>query len=226
MKMPSSELIVMLTHNDQTVENAPDIFEQCQDAKANYWGFKGSGLPLADMKRLFSLMKSKGKQTFLEIVEYNEAACLEGAKMAVACQCDILMGTVFFDSVNNYCLEHNMKYMPFVGDVSEHPSILEGEIDKMVEDANTYIKKGAFGIDLLAYRYTGDQELLIKQIVKHVPAPVCVAGSINDYQRLAFIKEIKPWAFTIGGAFFENKFPGSFSSQIDTVCDYMASNVK
>ena len=28
-----SELIVMLTHNDLTVENAYEIFEQCQDTK-------------------------------------------------------------------------------------------------------------------------------------------------------------------------------------------------
>lgn len=50
--------------------------------------------------------------------------------------------------------------------------------------------------------------------------PVCVAGSINDYQRLSVIKEVEPWAFTIGGAFFENKFPGSFNEQINVVCDY------
>ena len=31
-----SELIVMLTHNDLTVENAYEIFEQCQDTKALY----------------------------------------------------------------------------------------------------------------------------------------------------------------------------------------------
>ena len=40
------------------------------------------------------------------------------------------------------------------------------------------------------------------------------------YQRLSVIKEVEPWAFTIGGAFFENKFPGSFNEQINVVCDY------
>ena len=220
MENNSPELIVMLTHNDRTVANAHDIFEQCQNSKAKFWGFKGSGLPIDKMKQLFAQMKKQGKETFLEIVEYTENECLIGAKMAVECGCDILMGTLFFDSVNAYCLENNLKYMPFVGEVSEHSSILEGTIEKMVSDAKTYIEKGAFGIDLLAYRYTGDQELLIKEVVANVAAPVCVAGSINDYQRLSVIKEVEPWAFTIGGAFFENKFPGSFNEQINVVCDY------
>lgn len=34
------ELIVMLTHNDLTVENAAEVFETCKNSKAEYWGFK------------------------------------------------------------------------------------------------------------------------------------------------------------------------------------------
>ena len=52
-------------------------------------------------------------------------------------------------------------------------------------------------------------------------APVCIAGSINSYQRLDEIKAADPWAFTIGGAFFENKFGGTFEEQINRVCKYM-----
>ena len=52
------ELIVMLTHNDFTVSNAEEIFEQCKDSKARYWGFKDHPLPLEKMKRLFARMKA------------------------------------------------------------------------------------------------------------------------------------------------------------------------
>lgn len=31
----NTNLIVMLTHNDKTVENAYQIFEQCKNSKAN-----------------------------------------------------------------------------------------------------------------------------------------------------------------------------------------------
>ncbi|MFR4177136.1 MAG: hypothetical protein ACLUQC_03945 [Lactococcus raffinolactis] len=62
MENNSPELIVMLTHNDRTVANAHDIFEQCQNSKAKFWGFKGSGLPIDKMKQLFAQMKKQGKE--------------------------------------------------------------------------------------------------------------------------------------------------------------------
>ena len=61
-------LIVMLTYNDMTVENAEEIFEKCKDTKAEFWGFKEAPLPLDRMKRLFARMKDCGKTTFLEVV--------------------------------------------------------------------------------------------------------------------------------------------------------------
>lgn len=215
------ELIVMLTHNDCTVENAKQIFEECKNSKAQFWGFKEKPLPLDQMKELYTYMKQCGKITFLEVVEYTETECLKGAKMAVECGCDILMGTIFFDSINEFCKKHNLKYMPFVGEITGRPSILEGSIEDMIDEANSYIEKGAYGIDLLGYRYTGDATKLNKMFVSHVNAPVCIAGSINSYQRLDELKDAAPWTFTIGGAFFENKFDGTFSEQINKVCDYM-----
>lgn len=215
------ELIVMLTHNDCTVENAKQIFEECKNSKAQFWGFKEKPLPLDQMKELYTYMKQCGKTTFLEVVEYTETECLKGAKMAVECGCDILMGTIFFDSINEFCKKHNLKYMPFVGEITGRPSILEGSIEDMIDEANSYIEKGAYGIDLLGYRYTGDATKLNKMFVSYVNAPVCIAGSINSYQRLDELKDAAPWTFTIGGAFFENKFDGTFSEQINKVCDYM-----
>lgn len=214
-------LIVMLTHNDKTVLDASEIFEQCKNSKAEFWGFKEKPLPLEEMKKLFAYMKKCGKTTFLEVVEYTEKECLEGAKMAVECGCDILMGTMFFDSINEFCKKNNLKYMPFVGKIVDRPSILNGTIEGMIEEANSYLKKGVYGFDLLGYRYTGDAVDLNKKFVSSVNAPVCIAGSVNSYKRLDELKDANPWAFTIGGAFFENKFDGTFSEQIDKVCDYM-----
>ena len=34
------ELIVMLTHNDLTLENAAEVFETYKNSKAEHWGFK------------------------------------------------------------------------------------------------------------------------------------------------------------------------------------------
>ncbi len=214
-------LIVMLTHNDRTVDNAYEIFESCKNSKADFWGFKEEPLPLSEMKKLYNYMKSCDKTTFLEVVAYTEEEGLKGAKMAVECGCDILMGTMFFNSINDYCKEHSLKYMPFVGQIENRPSVLKGSIQEMINEANVLLQKGVYGFDLLGYRYVGNAAALNKKFVSEVNAPVCIAGSINSYKRLDELKDANPWSFTIGGAFFENKFDGTFEEQINKVCDYM-----
>ncbi len=211
----------MLTHNDRTVENAYQIFEQCKASKVKFWGFKEKPLSLEESKQLYRYMKRHGKTTFLEVVAYTEKEGIEGAKMAAACGCDVLLGTKFFDSVNKICQEKGLKYMPFVGDVTGRPSILDGTAEEMIREARDYLAKGVYGLDLLGYRYTKDPVYLIKKFVSAVDAPVCVAGSINSCARLDEIKDAAPWTFTIGGAFFENKFGKTFSEQIDRVYAYM-----
>ena len=52
------ELIVMLTHHDQTVPNALDLFNQLKDAPATHWGFKDVGLPPEQMKQVVAAMKT------------------------------------------------------------------------------------------------------------------------------------------------------------------------
>ena len=216
-----TELCVMLTKNDMTVPDAAEIFEHCKDSAAAIWGFKEEPLSLPEMKSLYSRMRECGRQTVLEVVCYDEAGSLAGAKTAVECGCDYLMGTAFFDSVNDYCRDHGMKYCPFVGRLSGRPTVLDGDIDEMIDEARGYLAKGVYGIDLLGYRYTGDAEALIERFVAAVDAPVCVAGSVDSFARLDTLKRVQPWSFTIGGAFFDNKFGTDFAGQINTVCDYM-----
>lgn len=217
----SPELIVMLTHNDKTVQNAYAIFEQCKNCKARYWGFKEKGLSPKDMKKLYAYMKKCGKITVLEVVAYTEKECMNGAKMAAECGCDILMGTLFYDSVNDFCKAKNLKYMPFVGKVKNELSILDGTTEDIINEANLYIKKGVYGFDLLGYRYTGNANNLIEEFVAKVNAPICIAGSINSFERLDNVKNTKAWAFTIGSAFFENKFGGNFDEQVNRVYQYI-----
>lgn len=149
---------------------------------------------------------------------------MNGAKIAAECGVDILMGTLFYDSVNEFCKACRLKYMPFVGTVKGRPSVLYGTAEEMIDEANRCLKKGVFGFDLLGYRYTGDVNRLINEFVANVDAPVCVAGSIDNFAKLDEIKQTMAWAFTIGDAFFENKFNGSFDEQVATVYRYMREN--
>lgn len=215
-------LTVMLTYNDVTVNNAYEIFNECRDSVAEYWGFKEKSLPREQMKRLYAYMKDCGKKTILEVVAYDEQHSVEGALTAAECGCDFLMGTTFFDSVNKICAANGIKYLPYVGTITGRPSVLDGSTDDMIAEARACLEKGVFGIDLLGYRYNGDADKLIERFVNEVNAPVCIAGSINSYEKLDRIKEISPWSFTVGSAFFEKKFGNDFCRQINTVCDYVA----
>jgi hypothetical protein len=216
------ELVVMLTHNDKTVENAIEVFEGAKDSRAKFWGFKEAPLPVDTMKKLVAKMKDAGKTTFLEVVEYTEKECVDGAKIAVECGFDIMMGTVYFDSVRDLVKGAGIKYMPFVGKITGRPSVLDGTIDGMIAEANGLLSKGIDGFDLLGYRFTGDPVKLNYEFVKSVNANVCLAGSVQSYQRLDEVKSTGAWSFTIGGAFFENKFgDDGFGAQIDRVIDYM-----
>ena len=163
------------------------------------------------MSKLYAQMKACGKTTFLEVVAYSEEEGMAGAELAVSCGCDVLMGTSFSESISAYCREHQLKYMPFVGQVTGRPSVLSGSVESMVAEANKCLEKGAYGIDLLGYRYDGDAHEMIRQFLAKVNASVC--------------------AFTIGSAFFEGKFLDGqetkedymthFCEQINRVCDFM-----
>lgn len=219
----ASKLITMLTYNDETVKDALEVFNQCADLPCDFWGFKDIGLPLDQMKRLVNRMKEAGKTTFLEIVSLTEHECLAGAKVAVDCNFDYLMGTVFYNSVFKFLKDKPVKFLPFCGKVSGHPSIVEGTIEEAIEDGKKMEKIGVDGFDLLAYRYVGDAEQLAREFIQAIKLPVVVAGSINSFARLDKIKELDPWAFTIGSAFFAQKFvpDGSFDKQIEVVLNYL-----
>lgn len=217
------KLITMLTYNDETVKNAFEVFAQCADLPCELWGFKDVGLPKDQMKALVRHMKSSGKTTFLEVVSLSEQECMDGARLAVECGFDYLMGTVFYDSVFGFMKGQPIKFFPFCGKVHGHPSILDGTVQEIVADGRRMAALGVDGFDLLAYRYTGDAEAMTAEFLRQVKVPLVMAGSIDGFSRLDAVKGLNPWAFTIGSAFFDKKFVpgGSFREQMAAVLDYL-----
>ena len=218
-------LVVMLTHNDVTVKNAKEVFDSCKDLPVQHWGFKNVGLPKDEMKALVADMKAAGKTTFLEVVTYDEASCLEAAHTAIDCGFDILMGTVYYESVHTFLAEHNMEYSPFVGKVSGSPSILEGTNEEIIQNARDLMSKGIHAFDILAYRHVVDGEKLAREFCAAIDAKVCIAGSISSFARIDTMFDIGPWGFTMGSALFTKNFipDGSFRDNLKAVADYMAA---
>lgn len=220
----NAQIIIMLTHNDQTVKNALEVFEENKDLPIQFWGFKDVGLEKEKMLELIQAMKRAGKTTFLEVVSYSEEACMRGAKLAVEMGFDYLMGTVYYPSVFAYLKTQSIKFLPFCGHVSGSPSVLEGSFDEIIADANGLLDKGVDGIDLLAFRHA-DGAGLAEAYCQAIKKPVVIAGSINSFARIDFVNRINPWAFTMGSALFtENFVPGAgFYKNLEAVVNYMDS---
>ena len=217
------ELIVMLTHQDRTVQDALQLFERTQDYPITHWGFKDVGLSPKEMQRVVTAMKAAGKNTFLEVVSLSEEEGLSGARLAVDLGFDVLMGTVFFPSIGEYLKDKAIKYYPFPGHIPRHPSILDGTIEEIVAHACELESYGADGLDLLTYRYAGDAAHLLKKVVKATQVPIVSAGSIATFKRITEVWDSGAWGFTIGSAFFEKQFvpDGSFEENVLTVCNWL-----
>ena len=219
--MSNSNLIVMLTHNDVTVENAQALFAELKELPVNFWGFKDIGLDTGLMKELVAQMKAAGKTTFLEVVHYGEKECLEATELALECNVDYLTGTIFYDSILDRVRTEDIKYFPFFGHIHGHPVLLSGSVDEIVDHGKQLEEKGVDGLDLVAYRYEQSEKAgeLVERCRMELGIPLISAGSINSWERLDETDRCKIWAFTIGGAFFEKQFvpDGSFGEQIMAV---------
>lgn len=222
--MDIKHLIVMLTWNDVTVENAKEIFLEAKNAKATHWGFKVEGTTPESMRELILLMKEAGKKTYIEELAIDESTCVKSAKDCARCGVDHLLGTMYYDSVKNICDDAGIAYSPFVA--LDADTRLRAPIDEIIRKAKEAEEKGIWGINLSAFRYLGGDPVdLLKHLSNNISKQFTIAGSINSYERIDFLKNIpKLYGFTIGGAFFEHKFGDTFAGQINAVCDYLKCN--
>ncbi len=222
------KLILMFTLNDVTVPDSIDYFEQVKDLPIDYFGYKEIGLEPEKMKVLNNKIQKAGYQSFLEVVEYEEEAIMGPAKMAVDMGFDYLMGTVYFPSIWNI-IGKKIKYFPFCGKIYDRPSVLDGTIDEVAEDAKRIGTDGVDGFDLLAYRYINPLKVneLVKKVINTVRVPIVSAGSINSLERVEETIKQGVWGFTIGGAFFEKKFvpKGSYRENVIAVLKKLGKKV-
>lgn len=80
---------------------------------------------------------------------------------------------------------------------------LRAPIGQVVEAVTEAEAKGVDGINLSAFRYLGgDPEELLAAVSGTVEKPFSIAGSVNSFERIDYLKTLPMLgAFTIGGAF-------------------------
>jgi putative N-acetylmannosamine-6-phosphate epimerase len=215
----------MLTYDDVTRKDAIEVYEEIREISAlKFIGFKNIGLEMDEYKTLVKMMKKDERTIFLEVVSDSEEESVKSAKVGLELGVDCLIGTMkpYIDASMKFIKGKPIKFMPYIGDVVDHPCILRGTIKEMQNDAKQVEDKGVDGINLLAYRHqTINVEKLIKEVMKVMRTPLIVAGSIKTPEQVRKMVELNVWAFTIGGAIFDKKFvpEGSYKDNIKKVLE-------
>jgi hypothetical protein len=219
------EFIFMLTRNDQTVPDAMAVYDQVRDSDLRLIGFKDIGLPPAQLRALATAMRADGREVFLEVVSEHAEDELRSVSAALDIGVDWLLGGThcdaalsILDQVGPPGTKGRPKYCPFPGRIVGHPSVLTGTLDEITASARELTARpGVDGLDLLAYRWDGDVPALTRSVVQAAAAPVIAAGSVDSAQRINDLAAAGAWAFTIGGAIFDNRLPAQHTvrAQVD-----------
>lgn len=220
------DFILMLTSDDRTIADAPARLEQALEGGARHIGFKDVGLPLNELKGLADAIRSAGGRSYLEVVSLDAESELASARAAVTLDVDCLLGGTRADLVTDVIRDHPLRYYPFAGHITGHPSVLEGSIDEIATSARRLADlEHVHGIDLLAYRFSGNVADLMQLVCRSIKKPVIMAGSIDSEDRVLTAAASGAAGFTVGTAALHEAFPAEasgFSEQVRTILNITA----
>jgi hypothetical protein len=204
------EFIFMLTHDDVTVADAPDVLAGLRESGLRYVGFKDVGPPPAVLTEVTAAAHEAGMEVMLEVVSTAVEDELRSLRAARDIGVDWVLGGTHPEQGAAILAGADIRYCPFPGTVDGHPSILSGEIEAIAADAARLTAiDGVHGLDLLAYRHRdADPVALTRAVVEAADGPVIAAGSVASLEQISDLEAAGAWGFTIGGAIFERRLPG------------------
>jgi hypothetical protein len=208
-----AEFILMLTCDDRTIEHALELYREVCDTGIEYVGFKDIGLPFDQLRALSAAIREGGQKVMLEVVSEHKEAELRSAQAGVDIGIDYLLGGKHVEEVTAILAGTGIRYFPYPGRVTGHPSELRGSIDEIVASARQLVSMdGVHGLDLLAHRYDGDVGTLVRAVIQAVNVPVIAAGSIDSDEKIEHFEAAGVWGFTIGSAIFKGAYPAGGGS--------------
>ncbi len=206
-----TEFIFMLTHHDQTVTDALEVYEQLRPVEGlRHVGFKDVGATIEQLSALTAAIHADGRTVMLEVVSEAADAELRSIAAARTLGVDWILGGTHADEALAILAGSTARYCPFPGTIVGHPSLLRGTVESIAADAARLTAlDGVHGLDLLAYRFDGDVEAAVTATVAASTGPVIAAGSVDSPERIRRLAALGVWGYTIGGAIFEGRMPGA-----------------
>src|SRR3954447_8335693 len=178
------EFIFMLTRDDVTLPDAREVYASVAETGGRHVGCKDVGLPQDELAALMADIRSHGHETWLEVVSETEEATLGSARAAAEMRPDHLIGGTLIEPVQEILAGTGVKLWPYVGRIVGHPCLLRGSVEEIAADTRRAAELGVDGINLLAYRYDGDVEALVRAVVGATELPVICAGSVDSVERI------------------------------------------
>jgi len=207
-----AEFIFMLTWHDATVPDALAVYDEVRSLPLRYIGFKDIGQPTNVLRRLAEEMHADGREVMLEVVSERPEDEVRSVAAAREIGVDWVLGGTHPDAALPLLDGSGIRYCPFPGTVVGHPSVLTGSIEEIANSSRSLTATpGVHGLDLLAYRYRGDVERLVREVLAASSEPVIAAGNVDSIGRIQGLDRLGVWAFTVGSAIFEHQFPAPAS---------------
>jgi methylglyoxal synthase len=173
------------------------------------------------LRGLADAIRSAGGRSYLEVVSLDEESEIASARAAVDLDVDVLLGGTRAEAVTAITRHHPVRYYPFPGRISGHPSVLEGPAKDIVASARALAAlEHVHGLDLLAYRFEGDVPALMRDVCAAAAKPVIVAGSIDRAERVEATARAGAQGFTVGTAALAGAFPAEtegFAGQVRAI---------
>ncbi len=208
--------IFMLTRNDRTVADAAAHLEIALAAGVRHIGFKDIGLDGDGLAYLTARIRAAGATSYLEVVSLGLKDEIRSIEAGVGLGVDTILGGVNVAHALPILAGRNIGYFPFAGRVNGHPSVLEGRAEEIAASAvNLAQHPGVSGVDLLAYRNSGNVPALMAAVCKATPKPVIIAGSIDRPGQIAAIRRAGAVGFTVGTSALDGRFPANSPSLRD-----------
>lgn len=217
------DFILMLTADDRTIPDARARLEEALEGGVRHIGFKDVGLPFSELRGLAGEIRAAGGRSYLEVVSLDAESELASARAAIDLDVDCLLGGTRAREVTQITRYHPLRYYPFPGRITGHPSVLEGPPKDIVTSARQLADlEHVHGLDLLAYRFAGEVPDLMTQVCGAVEKPVIMAGSIDSETRVREVAAAGAAGFTVGTAALAGAFPAEapgFAAQVRSILD-------
>jgi len=226
--MADLDFIFMLTRNDRTVPGAAGHLETALAAGVRHIGFKDVGVPIAELRNLSRAIKAGGASSYLEVVSLDRASEIMSVRAAIDIGVDHLLGGTHADDVLPLLQGTGIRYYPFPGRVTGHPSVLNGAIAEIAASARALASRaGVAGLDLLAYRSAVDVPALMTAVCGATDKPVIIAGSIDQPAQIEAVRRAGAAGFTIGTSALDGRFPArgtELSFQLEAISACLQTN--